>query len=355
MRSMNVRAERYVEQDVSAGYLERGKGTDGAWDVSRYLGEVERQLTAALAHAPDSLAHDSETLATATKHLTLGTGGKRVRPMLAHLFGKVCGAREDEVVSVGVSSELVHTASLLHDDVIDQGMYRRGRPTVNALWGNIVAVMAGDMLLTVAIQQLEGLDRRVTSEAVRTVAEMTKATIAEVEGRGDLGLAVERFRAICEGKTGALFGYCGSAVGILVGDTEASERLSRFARHLGVAFQFADDVLDLTGRDPGKPQFADLRSRTPSLPMLLAVSQSDAIRRQIRDLWAFGSMPDAKVREVGEAILASGVAEEAAARVRAEIASAEEALGPYALRPGGEELTAWSQELARSVSMSGNT
>ena len=329
--------------------METGQGKDAA----RFLAEVERALQASLDDKPGHLAHGSETLGTAARHLTLGSGGKRVRPLLAHLFGQVCGLPEAQLVTVGVSAELVHTASLLHDDVVDHGMFRRGRPTVNALWGNNVAVMGGDMLLTLAIQQLETLDRRVTAEAVRTVAEMTRATIAEVEGRGDLTLAVDRFRAICEGKTGALFAYCGSAVGILANDPEAVKRLSGFARHLGIAFQFADDVLDLTGQDPGKPQFADLRSRTPALPLLLAVSKSDAIRRQIRDLWAFGSMPDARVKEVGDAILSAGIAEEAADRVRAEIAAAEDALGIYAQRPGGDQLLAWGRELARSVSSLG--
>lgn len=346
-----MRAERFVDEGLSAVGIEQNKRMETSDEVTHYLAEVERRLAAALQDAPGRLAHGSETLANAGQHLTLAKGAKRVRPMLAHLFGRVTGVPQDAVATVGVSAELVHTASLLHDDVIDQGMFRRGRPAVNALWGNIVAVMAGDMLLTVAIQELEGLDRRVTTEAVRTVAEMTRATIAEVEGRGDLTLSVDRFRAIAEGKTGALFGYCGTAVGILAEDPEAEKRLSGFARHLGVAFQFADDVLDLTGRDAGKPQFADLRSRTPSLPLLLAAQGSDAIRRMIRDLWAFGSVPDGKVREVGEAILASGVVQASAERVRAEIAAAEEALGGFAARPGGDELFAWGRELSRSVEL----
>src|SRR5450631_1326574 len=237
--------------------------------ASEFLRATEDRLGQVLTRAGSGVAA-SDTLGNAARHLCIGGGGKRLRPLMVHLFGRAVGAPPASLLHVGVAAELVHSASLLHDDVVDQGMFRRGRPTVNALWGNIVAVMGGDLLLCVALDELSTLDRAVTASAVATVAEMTRATIGEVEARGDLSLPPEQLRAIAEGKTGALFGFCGAAAATLTGKPEVARRFDTFGRHLGVAFQIADDLKDLTGGDPGKAPFADIRSRTPSLPLLLA-------------------------------------------------------------------------------------
>lgn len=323
-------------------------GTDGA----EFLQQVEERLGQVVC-AKDETTNRSDTLLTATRHLCIGGGGKRIRPLMTRLFGLACGASESALMHVGVAAELVHSASLLHDDVIDGGMFRRSRPTVNALWGNVVAVMAGDLLLTLALRQLESLERKVTFEAVDTVAEMTEATISEVEARGDLSLPFERFRFIAEGKTGALFGFCGSAAAIVGGKEDVARQFNKCGRHFGVAFQIADDLKDLTGGDKGKPQFADIRSRTASLPLLLAVQQDDALRRRIKDLWAFGSMPEEKVKEIGKAVLASSAPAQTAEHVRREIAAAMDALGPFALQPGGQTLKLWGQMLLDACAVRG--
>jgi octaprenyl-diphosphate synthase len=325
-----------MEQSMDAAFLEQ---------VERRLGEVVR--------ARDSATNRSDTLVTATRHLCIGAGGKRIRPLMAQLFGRAVGAPEAPILHVGVASELVHSASLMHDDVIDGGMFRRARPTVNALWGNIVAVMSGDLLLTIALRELESLDRQVTFDAVDTVAEMTEATISEVEARGDLALPFERFRFIAEGKTGALFGFCGSAVAVAAGRGDVAKRFNRCGRHFGVAFQFADDLRDLTGTDPGKPQFADVRSRTVSLPILLAAQADESLRRRLKDVWAFGSMPEEKVKEIGRAVLDSGALARAEALIRQEVGAAMDALGSFAREPGGQTLREWGERLLGACQMQG--
>ena len=321
---------------------------DPAIEASEFLGRVESELERVLSSGTAEAVAKSDTLINAGKHLCIGGGGKRVRPMMVRLFGQAIGAEESQLLSVAVAAELVHSASLLHDDVVDQGMFRRGRPTVNALWGNIVSVMGGDLLLTISLQQLANVVRRVTFDAVETVAEMTRATIAEVEARGDLSLPFERYRDIAEGKTGALFGFCGSAAAVIAGKLEARELFNSFGRHLGVAFQIADDLKDLNEGDPGKPPFADFRSRTPSLPILLAAQQDDALRKRIKDLWAFGSMPDEKVRDLGGAVLASSAPAQALDLMKTEISAALDALGPYADTSGGAELLRWAHKLAEA-------
>ncbi len=309
-----------------------------------FLGEVESGLSRQLGEdaAPETLIH-------AARHLCLEGGGKRARPLLVRWFGELCGAPEGELVKIAIGAELIHSASLLHDDVVDAGMFRRGRPTVNARWGNVVAVMTGDLLLARALRVLTGLDPRVSTSAVETVEEMTAAAIREVEARGDLNLSLEALRAIAVGKTGALFGWCGHAAGRVARDERAAERLAEFGRRLGVAFQMADDVRDLTGVEAGKPRFADLHWRTPSLPVLLAARSDAEVKRRIEEAWAYAAMTPDRVCELGTSVLCTGAVEEAQALIEAEIEAALTALGPYAATPSGSELAAWARTLSERL------
>ncbi|MBL9037582.1 MAG: polyprenyl synthetase family protein, partial [Archangium sp.] len=228
-----------------------------------YLTQVEQQLMALLGgDAPKA----NDSLVTAARHLILG-GGKRARPLLVKVFGETLRIGDDpRLVDIGVSAELIHAASLLHDDVVDGGMFRRGKPTANARWGNIVSVLAGDLVLSGGLHRLAVVDPRLSRSALAVVTEMTRAAIAEVEARGNLDTTLEQLRSIGEGKTGSLFGWCGAAVGTLAGDASAAERFDQFGRRIGVAFQIADDIRDITGTDEGKPQFADIQSRSLSVP-----------------------------------------------------------------------------------------
>lgn len=312
-------------------------------ELADFLADVEKALDGALPHAR------GDTLMGAGRHLVMGGGGKRARPMLVRLFGDASGAAQEPLVEVAVAAELIHSASLLHDDVVDAGMFRRGRPTVNARWGNIVSVMSGDLLLSTALSRLKRMDPRVTHEAVATVVDMTRAAIVEVESRGDLALPPDRLRFIHEGKTGSLFGWCGWAAAALAGNEDASQRFSMFGRRLGIAFQIADDVRDLNGMDPGKPRYADIRARNISLPILIAAQKDDGLRRKLRDAWAFSAMTEERVQELGEAVLTSGALESSLERMDREIEAGIDALGPYGDVPGGSGLVGWARKLAASV------
>ncbi|MEN9800615.1 MAG: polyprenyl synthase family protein [Pseudomonadota bacterium] len=319
-----------------------------AVDVQGFLGEVEKSLEQVLQEGTKP-AEQGETLVAAARHLCLGAG-KRARPMLVRLFGSVTGTGPGPLLDAAVATELIHSASLLHDDVVDAGMFRRGRPTVNARWGNIVAVFSGDLLLVAAMRKLTAHDPRLVASAVDVVEEMTRGAIAEVEARGDLGLPLSQLRYIHEAKTGALFGWGGKAAALLAGNEDAAARFDAFGRRLGVAFQIADDIRDISGADVGKPQFADVQSRTPSLPILLAAQGDEGLRRKLRDAWAFASVSPEKVKELGSAVAASGALETASRMVQEETAAAVEALGPYArANAAAEELVSWADRLAASV------
>lgn len=322
---------------------------DLARELTDFLGAVEQRLGSTLVDGNAGPDVKGDTLMEAARHLCLGSGGKRARPMLVRLFGGAVGVQPERLVDVAVASELIHSASLLHDDVVDAGMFRRGRPTVNARWGNIVAVMSGDLILSTGLHQLSLLDSRLTRSALSVVSEMTRAAIAEVEARGDLDLPLNRLRFIAEGKTGSLFGWCGSAAATLADNPEAVERFDGFGRHLGVAFQIADDIRDILGTDVGKPRYADVHSRTPSMPILLAVAKDETLRRKLKDAWAFSTITPERTKEIGSAIEATGAVEASMARMNVEIEAALDKLGHFAKEPAGAELVGWARKLSAGI------
>jgi octaprenyl-diphosphate synthase len=314
-----------------------------------FLAQVEEVLLAALGGASPP---PEDTLILAARHLCLG-GGKRARPTLMKIFGETLGAPDARLVVPAAAAEMMHAASLLHDDVVDNGMYRRGKPTVNARWGNTVAVLSGDLLLSIATLSLSRVDPIITQHAIRVVGEMTRAAINEVQARGNLDLPLSDHRAIGVGKTGSLFGFCGVAAALAADDQEAAGRFDEFGRRLGVAFQMADDIRDITGTDEGKPQYADLQSRSPNLAVLLAVKGDPKLRKRIADAWSWSALTQDKVKELGTAVLVSGALDDAIVVMNQEIDGAVEALGDHARSEKGETLVTWARALAQGIALKG--
>jgi octaprenyl-diphosphate synthase len=270
-----------------------------------FLGRIEAALEQSL--SLEGAAAPAATLLEGARHLCLGGGAKRVRPLLVRSFGRAVGAPEAALVDLGAAAELIHAASLLHDDVVDEGTLRRGRPTVNARLGNAVAVLAGDLVLSRAMARLRPHPAEIVHRAVQVVAEMAAAALAEVEQRGRADLPLAAWREVAEGKTGRLFGWCGDAAARVAGAAAAGERFASAGRHLGVAFQLADDLADLLpdggGAGGAKNRFADLRNRSPSYPILLAAQRSPALRGRVEAAWSDGAT-DGELAALGEAVLA---------------------------------------------------
>lgn len=255
------------------------------------------------------LIHDSssgEILSTASKHLVLAPGARRLRPRLVLGVGQLLGVSQDQLVDLAAAVEAIHGASLLHDDVVDEGTLRRGVPTANARFGNEVAVLAGDFTLVRAFGVLRKYHPVLTDRAIALVEEMTRAAIAEIEARGRPDLSMREWRLIAEGKCGSLFGYCCAAAAIVAGREDLAFSLDAFGRRMGIAFQMADDLRDLvvseTGARPstslsprrnastslsanglGKDAYADLRNRNPSFALS---SLPRKLEDELRALWA---------------------------------------------------------------------
>lgn len=210
-------------------------------------------------------------------------GGKRLRPTLLLLCGRAVGPVTSSHIALAAAIEMIHAATLVHDDVLDDATTRRRLPTVNVRWNDEVAVLMGDYLFSHAFRLAAGTG---SAEACRVIGEATNATCAgelkQVSSRGNLQLSEQDYFEIVEGKTAALLACCGRLGGELAGADRATvQRLERFGRDLGVTFQIVDDLLDVCG-DPaamGKDAVADLAKGKLTLPVIRALARSTGRQR----------------------------------------------------------------------------
>lgn len=301
--------------------------------LAAFLGAVEEQLAVSLA--------GTGLLEQVARPMVLAPESKRARPMVAWLVGRALGVNAALVLDVAVAVELVHAASLLHDDVVDGATERRGLPSANVRWGSTMAVLSGDLLLTSALTRLRSLGPQAIGRAVEIVAEMTRAVAAEVAMRRRVDLTLEQWRTMAEGKTGALFGIAAWLVAMVSGDGARAERFERALRHLGVAFQIADDASDLAG---------DLSDGSPSFPVILATQLAPCIRTSLEVAWHEGE-PQSALVEIAVKVAASGALRLAAEQVRSEIGAARVLLAPElaAKVPGIATIVSWAEALASAA------
>lgn len=212
----------------------------------------------------------------------VSAGGKRLRPVLVFLCAEALSNRgfSDTTVSLAATVELIHTATLLHDDVVDESDLRRGRPTANAEFGNAASVLVGDFLYSRAFQVMVGTKSlrvlEIVSEATNRIAE---GEVMQLMAIGNLSLTQADYMNVIEAKTAKLFEAAGALGAIAAGGDDAAEQMmATYARELGVAFQIADDVLDYRGDSEtmGKSLGDDLAEGKLTLPIILALSRSDA-------------------------------------------------------------------------------
>ena len=268
-------------------------------------------------------------LTKVAQHLLLA-GGKRFRPLLAQLAGEFGPARDDRPIEAGVAVELIHVGSLYHDDVMDEAMTRRGEPSGNAIWGDSLAIMAGDYLLARAS---EVAARHLGNESVlllaTTYAELVQGQTLELQLDGDLSHGPDDYFRVVGGKTASLI-RTSARIGALAADAprDLIDALSEWAWELGVVFQITDDALDLVATDDflGKPAGSDIREGKYTLPLLYALASDQGDR--FEDLLSAGP-PHApeRVNDVIELLRAGGwvdmALEEAATRISRATAALE--------------------------------
>lgn len=269
---------------------------------------VRRDLTSLDATLSEITTCSDGGLQRIARHLIVRRG-KRIRPALLFLAARLGSARSDAVRRAGAAVELLHVASLYHDDIMDQASTRRGVPSANAQWGDQPAALAGTFLLARATRTLAGLGDDVIDLASRATLTVCISQLREAENAYHLDQEIPTYLQIVAGKTATFFELpcmIGAAVGGLSPDH--AQALREYGTRIGVAFQLIDDALDLSGdpREMGKAVGQDLREGIYPLPTLLAL-RSDAPRRgRLRQLLAKFELTDEDVAEARAIVVQTG-------------------------------------------------
>lgn len=285
-------------------------------------------------------------------HYIISAGGKRIRPMLVLLFARALGFHGPERFELAATVEFIHTATLLHDDVVDESALRRGRDTANALFGNAASVLVGDFLYSRAFQMMVSVNRlrvlEVLADATNVIAE---GEVLQLMNMHDPDLAVDDYLRVIRYKTAKLFEASARLGAVLAGaDTTLEETCASYGRALGTAFQLVDDLLDYEGlsEQMGKNVGDDLREGKPTLPLLVAMERGTPEQRAlIRHAIEHGEVE--KLPEIVEIVRATGALEATREAARAEAAKARECLAKL---PASESREALLEFCVRSVDRS---
>ena len=243
-----------------------------------------------LAQVEDELARQSDTAFPAVSEIAaylLGGGGKRLRPALLLLSANYAGGKDRSAIRLAAVVELLHSATLIHDDVIDSAGTRRGRPSANARWGNHRSVLTGDWLYMQSFQMaLEERNFRILDILIDLTQKMVEGELIQLEKIGRIDVTEEDALRLATYKTACLFSGCarlGAVLGRLASREE--EALAEYGRYAGLAFQLVDDLLDFTAsaQQLGKPVLSDLKEGKVTLPLIYAMENG---HREARELVA---------------------------------------------------------------------
>jgi octaprenyl-diphosphate synthase len=308
------------------------------------MGEVDAVIVARL--------RSDVALINQIAHYIISAGGKRIRPRLVLLFASALGFSGPERFTLAAIVEFIHTATLLHDDVVDESSLRRGRKTANAIFGNAASVLVGDFLYSRAFQMMVSVDRMrvldVLADATNVIAE---GEVLQLMNMHDPDLAVTDYLRVIRFKTAKLF-EASARLGAVISGAQGTveECCADYGRSLGTAFQLVDDLLDYEG-DPhalGKNVGDDLREGKPTLPLLVAMERAEASERAlIRHAIEHGEV--ARLDDIVDIVRRTGALETTRDAARAE---AEKARACLNVLPPSDARGALLELCSRSVDRS---
>ena len=243
--------------------------------IAPELARVESQLS--------TLLISREPLLSDIAHYLIGGGGKRIRPAVALLVFKACGGDDvTDMIDVAVALELIHSATLLHDDIIDGGETRRGRPSAYGRFGLADTLVTGDFLFSKAFELCGRFEEGIVRWAADACISLTEGEVMQGRFRRNPAVSVDDYLEIIARKTASLFSQGARVAAHLAGMTsEATQAMWTCGFNIGMAFQIVDDLLDVEGNEEvtGKPVGIDLRDGNPSLPLVLAIAKDAEVRR----------------------------------------------------------------------------
>ncbi|MEP7355378.1 MAG: polyprenyl synthetase family protein [Acidobacteriota bacterium] len=241
------------------------------------LNKVESEIGLESVSSVEAVSYISQYLQTG--------GGKRLRPILVLLCGKLFGPSTPGLVRMAAVVEMIHTATLVHDDVIDMAKTRRGRPSINVVWGNHTSVLAGDWLYMQAFSiALRERNFALLDLLIELTQRMVEGELLQLDRIGKIAVTETDYMELIDRKTASLFAACSRLGAVCAGASKEDEaRLGEYAWNLGLAFQLIDDVLDFTSREKilGKPVGNDLREGKVTLPLIYALESAAPEERKL--------------------------------------------------------------------------
>ncbi|MGE5626300.1 MAG: polyprenyl synthetase family protein [Bacillota bacterium] len=301
---------------------------------------VREDLAAADARVRAELSSDVDLINQLGEYL-VAAGGKRLRPLVVLLSARACGVQGLAHVDLAAIIEFIHTATLLHDDVVDGSELRRGRHTANAVWGNPASVLTGDFLYSRAFQMMVKVnDMRVMQIMADATNRIAEGEVMQLLYTHDPETTEARYLEVIHRKTATLF-EAGARLGAVVTGRPAAEEqaLAAYGRHLGTAFQLIDDVLDYdaSAEETGKNVGDDLAEGKPTLPLIHALQKTGGgERKRLQDAVEHGGRE--QVGEIIRIVTASGALQYTRERALAESLQARECLKSLPASPYREAL-----------------
>ena len=273
---------------------------------------------------------------------TFGSGGKRIRPVVVLLASRLCGYRGPRAIQIATAAEYLHSASLLHDDVVDGAETRRGRPSVNARFGSKLAILVGDFLFARACQTLvEDGDQDILAAFAESIRAMAEGEVLQLTRSFDPDITESTYIDVIGGKTSSLLAASAEAGAVLGGVTRAERRAVReYGAQLGLAFQLVDDALDYAGQesDLGKAPLTDAAEGKLTLPLIATLKRCSTGEREAMSALlksfalqsAAGGVPDRdEVRQVAECVSRHHGVESTFERARQVVAQARARIEPF--------------------------
>lgn len=291
--------------------------------VADDLEELNRRLL-------DFIPIETDSARAVLRHV-FGSGGKRIRPALYFMCCRMLGYRGDHYYSIAAVTEFVHTASLLHDDVVDNSTLRRNKPTANSIYGDETSVLVGDLVYSTASEMMAATgDMEIVRTFARAIRLMSDGELLQLESLYKPGLAETTYLRILECKTAILIEAACKSAGLLARlPLERIQALARFGHGVGMAFQLIDDALDYTGSETliGKATLSDLAEGKVTMPVIMLMKALPAAdRERLAKAMTAQTIEAATVREVAELIERYGTAEQTVERAETYTQVAMDAL-----------------------------
>ena len=297
----------------------------------------------------------STDVPTPVVRYVFSSGGKRLRPAIFFLLCKLLGYRGEHSLPLAAVSEYMHTASLLHDDVIDNATLRRSKPTVNSRWGDTTAVLVGDLIYARACELMIATgDLRIIAAFTQAIKRMSEGELLQLENLYNLDITEATWLKIVNYKTGELLAATCQVAGLLAAaDEHTCARLYKFGLNIGIAFQLIDDTLDFCGKEQelGKQTMIDLANGRVTLPVILLYQQGDRhVREALRSALQQPRANTADLQRIQVLTTNHNTVTRSAERAAAFTANAQRELAQFAPNPARESLVALTDLLLARLS-----